>query len=173
MIPPAQRRIYENFRDQLIQLLQQVREIAQRSQASETFYPLDRENFAAPIDLESSDRSDAPSPANSSPTNSSPFGVISSGLANLQGMFREQVLILPLDEIDYTHQTKVQSYQAEISKQLRLVGLDCTFLAAARQPQTQARRVQQVLDRVETLIRYCNGILGELEENPGNSLQQS
>ncbi|OUC12676.1 MAG: hypothetical protein B0A82_21215 [Alkalinema sp. CACIAM 70d] len=118
------------------------------------------------------DRSETPITTNLRPThsnsaNSRPFGLISSGLANLQGMFREQVLTLPLEEIDSTHRAKVQSYQAEISKQLRLVGLDCTFLAAARQPQTQAQRVQQVIDRVETLIRYCHGILGEPEENSG------
>ena len=136
MLPSAQCRIYENFRGQLLQLLQTVKSIAQDS-------------------LTSVDRAVVSHRAG-----------IPAEVVQLQLTFREQVLTMPLEDINPTHRAKVQSYQAEISKELRLVGLDCTFFLAARQAETWAQRGQQVIDRIETLIRYCDGIL----EQPGNHL---
>ncbi|MBD2328590.1 heterocyst frequency control protein PatD [Alkalinema sp. FACHB-956] len=147
---PVQHQIYEDFRDQLMQLLQSVREGADRRQAAVTHPSHDRDRVASPA------------------TNLT-VPTMTEGVANLQQMFRQQILTIPLEDIHPAHRIKVQSYQAEISKELRLVGLDCTFLTAARQAQTQGQRTQQVIDRLETLIRYCDGILhqlGQTVENP-------
>lgn len=53
----------------------------------------------------------------------------------------------------------VQSYQVEIDKQLRLLSLDATFLQAARQPTTIAQRQQQMDDRLQMLLRYCEAVM--------------
>ena len=51
-------------------------------------------------------------------------------------------------------------YQTEISRALRLLAMDITFLRSARQPQTQQKRQAQIRDRLERLRYYGQGILG-------------
>ncbi|PSB23662.1 hypothetical protein C7B82_30405 [Stenomitos frigidus ULC18] len=79
----------------------------------------------------------------------------------LQQFFREQILSLQLDELAPAVQHWVQSYHVEIDKQLRLLAMDIMFLQAARQSVTAEQRRQQIRDRLTTLQRYCDGLLGE------------
>ena len=74
-------------------------------------------------------------------------------VASLQQMFRQQ--IVPDSESD----SRVQSYQKEISKQLRLLELDVTFFQGAKQVTTTQARLQTIGDRLSTLIQYCEAIL--------------
>lgn len=83
------------------------------------------------------------------------------GLSELQQFFQTQVLSLDVDELDSSLLSRVQSYQVEFDKQLRLLSMDIQFLQAARQPSTMTQRQQHVLARLDTLIRYCNILLGE------------
>ncbi len=79
-------------------------------------------------------------------------------LAALQELFTQQ--ILPLTDVD----TRVQSYQTEISKQLRLLEVDIMFFQGARQISTSLARLKTIGDRLTTLIRYCEAVL-QPEEN--------
>ncbi|WAL60174.1 heterocyst frequency control protein PatD [Thermocoleostomius sinensis] len=54
----------------------------------------------------------------------------------------------------------VQTYQTEMSRLMRLLGMDILFLKAARQSATTQQRLQQASDRVAQLLQYCEGILG-------------
>jgi len=54
---------------------------------------------------------------------------------------------------------RVQSYQTEMSKQLRLLEIDVMFLQGARQASTAQTRLQTISDRLIILIQYCNAIL--------------
>ncbi len=71
-----------------------------------------------------------------------------------QQFFRQQILTLePVDSY------QIRSYQTEISKELQLIGMDVIFLQAARESQTAAARQKQLLNRLPTLLKYCNAIL--------------
>jgi hypothetical protein len=59
-------------------------------------------------------------------------------------------------------------YQTEISRALRLLGMDITFLQSARQPQTQQKRQAQIRDRLERLQYYGQGILGQVSPEVGS-----
>ncbi|MEH2375770.1 heterocyst frequency control protein PatD [Nostoc sp.] len=54
---------------------------------------------------------------------------------------------------------RVQSYQTEMSKQLRLLEIDVMFLQGARQASTAQTRLQTISDRLIILIQYCDAIL--------------
>jgi hypothetical protein len=90
---------------------------------------------------------------------------IRAAIAQLQTIFQEKIIPLPLDELPAPVEHQVQSFQVEINKQLRLLGMDGMFLQAARQPATTDQRRNQIHDRLVLLHRYCEAVLrGEGEE---------
>ncbi|MFN6558864.1 MAG: heterocyst frequency control protein PatD [Nostoc sp. ChiSLP01] len=82
-------------------------------------------------------------------------------VASLQRLFREE--IVPLADVGQAsvprEDWRVQSYQTEMSKQLRLLEIDVMFFQGARQASTVQTRLQTISDRLTTLIQYCNAIL--------------
>lgn len=88
---------------------------------------------------------------------------ISSNLANaelirqrmtsLQNFFQQD--IIPLT----TQYPTEQSYQTEMSKQLRLLQIDAMLFQGARQASTAKGRVDALTERLTTLIGYCDAIL--------------
>ncbi len=74
-------------------------------------------------------------------------------LASLQSFFRTD--IVPLTAQYPTE----QSYQTEISKQLRLLQIDIMFFQGARQASTIKGRIDALSERLTTLIGYCDAIL--------------
>ena len=76
-----------------------------------------------------------------------------------QQFFQQQIVSLDAGDLETADEPRVRSYQTEMSKQLRLLGMDVMFLQAARQPGTAKGRQQQVGDRIQTLIGYCNTLL--------------
>lgn len=85
---------------------------------------------------------------------------LAQAIRALQSVFREQVLPQSLDDLPSDVAQRAQSIQVEMNKQLQLLGVDGTFLQAARQPATMAQRQQQVRDRLDRLTRYCEMVLG-------------
>lgn len=82
-------------------------------------------------------------------------------VGELQKIVQGELKSLNLEEIDPALQSRVRSLEVEIDKQLRLLNIDVTFLQTAKQPETVQNRLNQVRARVETLIHYCNILLGE------------
>lgn len=76
-----------------------------------------------------------------------------------QQLFQQQILSLDASDLDSVDEARVRSYHTEISKQLRLLSMDVIFLQAARQPGTFTDRQNQILQRIQTLIGYCDRIL--------------
>jgi len=76
-----------------------------------------------------------------------------------QQYFQQQIASLDSHEIHPAVESKMRSLQTEISKQLNLLSIDVTFLQAARQPQTLQTRKQQITQRLQTLLDYCEAIL--------------
>jgi hypothetical protein len=89
---------------------------------------------------------------------------LKAALTQIQQLFQSQVLSLNLDVLPAELEHRVYSFQVEIDKQLRLLGMDLTFLQAARQVETIAQRRHQAGERAEILLRYCEALLGEGEE---------
>lgn len=84
---------------------------------------------------------------------------LQTAIQQLQQGFQTQILSLDSHELPPALEHQVQSYQVEMDKQLRLLRMDGLFLQAARQPATVGQRQQQVSDRLNTLIRYCDALL--------------
>jgi hypothetical protein len=76
-----------------------------------------------------------------------------------QRFFQVQMIGVDGSELTTAAQSQVHTYQTEINKQLRLLGQDVMFLQAARQSNTVQQRQAQILDRIETLLRYCDTLL--------------
>ncbi|MEO3705765.1 heterocyst frequency control protein PatD [Trichormus azollae] len=74
-------------------------------------------------------------------------------LRELQQWFIQQ--IVPICDLDW----REQSYQTEMSKQLRLLEIDLIFFQGARQSITAEARLKTISDRLTTLIQYCHAIL--------------
>lgn len=75
-------------------------------------------------------------------------------VAALQKLFGQDIIPLGLDA-----NSREQSYQTEMSKQLRLLEVDVMFLQGARQTSTAQTRLKTISDRLSTLIQYCQAIL--------------
>lgn len=78
---------------------------------------------------------------------------------SLRQFFQQQIIPLADEAADSPTQRRVQSYQTEMSKQLRLLEVDVMFLQAARQPSTANVRVDAIVNRLDTLIGYCNAMV--------------
>ncbi|UKO97532.1 heterocyst frequency control protein PatD [Nostoc sp. UHCC 0870] len=75
-------------------------------------------------------------------------------VASLQQLFGQEIVPLAEDA-----NSREQSYQTEMSKQLRLLEVDVMFLQGARQESTVQTRLKTISDRLSTLIQYCQAIL--------------
>lgn len=73
----------------------------------------------------------------------------------------QQVLTLDWEPFDPVIVAQVQSYQTEINRQFRLLGMDMMYLRAARQSATADQRKQQISDRIASLIQFCEALLGD------------
>ncbi len=76
-----------------------------------------------------------------------------------QQFFQQQILSLDTSDLNQDTQSRIRSYQTEISKQLRLLEMDIRFLQAAKAKETANTRQLQISDRLKTLQRYCEAIL--------------
>jgi len=91
--------------------------------------------------------------------------VLIATLQEMQQFFQNQILALSWDNYpDASVEQRVQSYQIEMNKQLKLMATDVMFLQAARQPSTAQQRQVQISDRLNLLIGYCNVLLQVGEE---------
>ena len=79
----------------------------------------------------------------------------------VQKFFQDQVRSLNLEALDAIAEQRSHSFHVEINKQLRLLAIDVMFLQTAKQSATSQQRLEQVSDRVSTLIRYCDALLQE------------
>lgn len=86
--------------------------------------------------------------------------LIQNQLRGAQQTF-QAILNLDLALLPTSQAVRLQSYQTEINKQLRLLNTDLLFWQSARQSATQQQRQAQAQDRLTLLLRYCEAILGE------------
>jgi hypothetical protein len=77
-----------------------------------------------------------------------------------QQFYQQRLATLDVEKFDGAIASKVQSIQTEINKELRLLGMDVTFMQSARQPATIQQRQRQLGDRVLRLMQYCDVLLG-------------
>jgi hypothetical protein len=92
--------------------------------------------------------------------------MLKSAVQNLHQTFAAELKTLNLETLEPTLESRVRSLWVEIDKQLRLLSMDATFLQTARQPETIEARSRQIDERLDTLIQYCNILLGETSSHP-------
>ncbi|MDY6939664.1 MAG: heterocyst frequency control protein PatD [Cyanobacteriota bacterium] len=80
-------------------------------------------------------------------------------VSGLQQWFAQNILPLPFADLDAADFALARSYNTELHKQLRLLATDAMFFGSARQAATVKKRTQQLRDRLETLVRYCDVLL--------------
>lgn len=56
------------------------------------------------------------------------------------------------------------TYQTEINRAFRLLGMDVVFLQSAQNPNTSQKRQAQMLQRLTTLLEFSEGLRAELAE---------
>jgi hypothetical protein len=76
-----------------------------------------------------------------------------------QSVFQQSVLPLDLNDLTSIAESQVRAVVVEINKQLRMLAMDVMRLQGARQAETITQRLQQIHDRLNTLIRYCDMVL--------------
>lgn len=86
-------------------------------------------------------------------------GKLRQNLQKTQQFFQQQILTLAASDLSPAQESQIRSYHTEISKQLQLVGMEATYLQAAKQQATLSNRRSQLASRIQTLISYCNAIL--------------
>ena len=82
-----------------------------------------------------------------------------NSFSEAQQFFQHQIVSLDAGDLEAGDESRVRSYQTEISKQLRILGMDVKFLQAARQEETIKARQMQLLERLKMLQGYCDRIL--------------
>lgn len=87
--------------------------------------------------------------------NPEPTAVRSQFLA-LQQQFQQEVMALDL--ADEPQAAQILPQQIEINKQMRLLGVDVSFLQAARQSHTAQQRQSQILQRLQQILAYCDNV---------------
>ncbi len=78
----------------------------------------------------------------------------------IQQEFSDRLLAIPLDDMESPQVSHFQSLRTETHKQLRLLATDAAFWRSAKQPETRSQRQQQLRDRLQTLIGYCEAAAG-------------
>ncbi|NJL22168.1 MAG: heterocyst frequency control protein PatD [Leptolyngbyaceae cyanobacterium SM1_3_5] len=81
-----------------------------------------------------------------------------TSFARIQQDFQQ--IVQQFESIDLPH--PIPACQTEISKQLRLLGMDVMYLQAAKLSTTADNRRTQLLDRVEMLKGFCDTILSAI-----------
>lgn len=87
------------------------------------------------------------------------WSFLQAHFSETQALFQSKILSLDLEDLDAVEAAQIQSYQTEINKQLRLLGMDMMFLKAARQSATRQQRLTQIGDRLKLLLHYCDAVL--------------
>jgi hypothetical protein len=88
-----------------------------------------------------------------------------SSFMEAQQWFQQKLIGLGEAELDPADAASVRSYNTEINKHLRLLGMDVTFFQAARQSITAQQRQAQMRDRIQRLISYCDALLNQTSES--------
>jgi hypothetical protein len=73
--------------------------------------------------------------------------------------FESQILTQDLDRLPDPIAGKMRSYLTESHRLLRLLSIDLTFIAAARNPATLQQRRQAYQEKLDLLLQYCQAVI--------------
>ena len=73
--------------------------------------------------------------------------------------FEAQILPQDLDHLPDPIAGKMRSYLTESHRLLRLLPIDLTFIAAARNPETLQHRRQAYQEKLDLLLQYCQAVI--------------
>lgn len=78
---------------------------------------------------------------------------------DVQQLFQSNIASLSVNDLLPDYESRWQSIQTEIYKQMRLLGTDVMLLQASRSSATSQTRQTGLCDRINTLIHYCEALL--------------
>ncbi|HEY9794227.1 MAG TPA: heterocyst frequency control protein PatD [Leptolyngbyaceae cyanobacterium] len=78
---------------------------------------------------------------------------------DVQQLFQSKIASLSVNDLLPDYESRWQSIQTEIYKQMRLLGTDVMLLQASRSSATSHTRQAGLCDRINTLIHYCEALL--------------
>ena len=73
--------------------------------------------------------------------------------------FESHILPQDLDNLPDPIAGKMRSYLTESHRLLRLLPIDLTFIAAARNPATLQQRRQAYQEKLDMLLKYCQAVI--------------
>ena len=73
--------------------------------------------------------------------------------------FEHNIANLNKEDLDLAIAARWQSVQTEIKREFKLLSTDFLFLAAARQNNTQRKRLKSITNHLTKLVDYCQVIL--------------
>ena len=73
--------------------------------------------------------------------------------------FESHILPQDLDNLPDPIAGKMRSYLTESHRLLRLLPIDLTFIAAARNPDTLQQRRQAYQEKLDLLLKYCQAVI--------------
>lgn len=73
--------------------------------------------------------------------------------------FESHILPQDLDSLPDPIAGKMRSYLTESHRLLRLLPIDLTFIAAARNPTTLQQRRQAYQEKLDLLLKYCQAVI--------------
>lgn len=91
------------------------------------------------------------------PTDSIPD--LKVGLERSIDLFESHILPQDLDRLPDPIAGKMRSYLTESHRLLRLLPIDLTFIAAARNPATLQQRRQAYQGKLDLLLQYCQAVI--------------
>jgi hypothetical protein len=77
----------------------------------------------------------------------------------LQNTFTACLATIDHNTLEAVQVDRLQAFNVEINKQIKLLRMDCLFLQTAKQPATIAQRHTQMLGRLDLLKAYGDGVL--------------
>lgn len=95
---------------------------------------------------------------------------IKSAFQVVQRLFQQ--VLTSWEQLDPAIAVQMQPYQTEINRQFRLLKMDMIYLQTARQTATVDQRRQQINDRLESLIQYCEAMLRNEESTSEESTSE-
>jgi hypothetical protein len=81
----------------------------------------------------------------------------------LQTCLKQEILLLNDDNLSPEVANRWRAVQTELYRSWRLLETDWLFLASARQG--REKRLQTISDRLQTLMGYCQVLLGEVDHS--------
>jgi hypothetical protein len=86
----------------------------------------------------------------------------------VQGVMQADILTVDVDGQTEINPAQLQSIHTEMNRDLRLLNTDLMFLSAAKHQGTVDQRIEQIGDRLNRLIEFCEFVVNQCHSSDSN-----